>query len=98
MKIQPRRFDRKVREALEIQFNECGPKKGGINLDDGQYVKTKFWTPLFRHLRKKQSNVSNDRNATSNNSVTLQRSETLQRSLNGFNHLTSNHLTSDQFV
>ena len=25
----------KVREPLEIQLNECGPNKGGLNLDDG---------------------------------------------------------------
>ena len=76
LKVQPRRFDRKVREALEIQYYECGPKKGGMNLDDGQYVKTKFWTPLFKYLRNKQCDVSNDHTATSNNTVTLQRPPT----------------------
>ena len=51
LKIEPRKFERKVREALEIQRNQCGPKHGGMNLDDGQYVKTLFWTPLFKSLR-----------------------------------------------
>ena len=45
-------FDRKVREALEIELNQCGPKQGGMNLDDGHYVKTKFWTPFLDKLRK----------------------------------------------
>ena len=52
LKIEPKRFERKVREALEIQRNRCGPKQGGMNLDDGQYVKTQFWTPLFSFMRK----------------------------------------------
>jgi hypothetical protein len=53
VKVIYNKFDRKVREALEIQLNECGPKKGGMNLDEGQYVSTKFWIPFFDHLRKK---------------------------------------------
>ena len=53
-KVVSNRFDRKVREALEIQLNECGPKQGGMNLDDGDYVKTKFWIPFFDKLRKEK--------------------------------------------
>ena len=60
IKVEYNRFERKVREALEIQYHECGPKKGGMNLDDGQYVKTKFWTPLFKYLREKQIDANND--------------------------------------
>ena len=52
IKVIQNPFDRKVREALEIELNECGPKQGGMNLDEGQYVKTKFWTPFFKQLRK----------------------------------------------
>ena len=52
IKVERNRFDRKVREALEIQYHKCGPKDGGMNLDMGQYVKTLFWTPFFTHLRK----------------------------------------------
>ena len=44
-------FNRRVREALEIQRHDAGPKEGGINLDDGMYVKTKFWLPYFRNMR-----------------------------------------------
>ena len=51
LKIEPKRFERKVREALEIQHWRCGPQNGGLNLDDGQYVTTAFWTPMFQYLR-----------------------------------------------
>ena len=54
LKIEPKRFERKVREALEIQRWRCGPTSGGLNLDDGQYVTTKFWTPMFHYLRENQ--------------------------------------------
>ena len=59
LKVETKRFERKVREALEIQYHECGPKKGGMNLDDGQYVTTKFWTPYFKYLRKSKNDASN---------------------------------------
>ena len=31
LKIENNQFNHKVREALEIQVNECGPNKGEIN-------------------------------------------------------------------
>ena len=51
LKVEPKRFERKVREALEIQRLRCGPKNGGLNLDDGQYVTSQFWTPMLQFLR-----------------------------------------------
>ena len=54
VKIEGNKFNRKVREALEIQYNECRPSDGGMNLDDGQYVTTKFWTPFFKFLKNKK--------------------------------------------
>lgn len=51
LKVETNKFNRKVREALEIQYHKCGPENGGLNLDNGQYVKTKFWTPFFQFLR-----------------------------------------------
>ena len=73
LKVEKKRFDRKVRETLEIQSHKCGPEKGGMNLDNGSYVKTLFWTPFFTHLRKARTNrkpsnsmTSNETNATSN--------------------------------
>ena len=59
LKIESRRFERKVREALEIQRHRCGPKHGGMNLDEGQYLKSSFWTPLFAFLRRSAGDNSN---------------------------------------
>ena len=43
LKIEDRRFDRKLREALEIQFRETSPRnEHGLNQGDGQYVTTTF--------------------------------------------------------
>ena len=50
------KFDRKVRETLEIQKHDCHIKDGGMNPDKGQYVTTKFWIPLLHHLRKVEEN------------------------------------------
>ena len=58
VKVIYNRFDRKVREALEIQMNGCHIRDGGMNLDDGQYVNTKFWTPLFKDIRKNKVDVN----------------------------------------
>ena len=66
-------FNRKVREALEIQYHKCGPENHGMNLDNGSYVKTPFWTPFFASLKKSKRNRStsnnkslDETNATSN--------------------------------
>ena len=57
LKIENKRFDRKVREALEIQFQGTSPRsENGLNQDDGQYVTTKFWKPMLAHLREKSLN------------------------------------------
>ena len=73
LKTEGNRFDRKVREALEIQYYKCGPTNGGMNIDNGHYLKTLFWTPFFTNLRKSRktritsNNVpSSEANATSN--------------------------------
>ena len=50
------KFDRKVKETLEIQKYDCHIKDGGMNPDKGQYVTTKFWIPLLHHLRKVEEN------------------------------------------
>ena len=49
------RFDRKIREALEIQMHDCHYLDGGMNTDKGQYVETKFWVPLLKYVRKTQA-------------------------------------------
>ena len=55
IKIEPNNFNRKCRVALEMQFHKCTPSDGGLNLDDGQYVTTKFWKPLFQYMRNKKT-------------------------------------------
>lgn len=50
--VQPNKFLRKVREALEIQKHDCHTSYGGMNPDKGQYVTTKFWIPLMKYLKK----------------------------------------------
>ena len=32
--------------------------KGGVNLDDGRYVRTKFWIPLLHEMTKKEQEAS----------------------------------------
>ena len=53
IKIERNKFNRLVRESLEIQYHQSGPNEGNINQDDGKYVKTKFWVPMLRDLQKK---------------------------------------------
>jgi hypothetical protein len=55
LKISNHKFGRQVREALEIQYHQCGPRDGGMNLDDGRYLKTLFWTPMLKSLREKKN-------------------------------------------
>ena len=45
-------FERKVRESLEIQKYDCHIAQGGMNPDKGQYMKTNFWYPMLKHLKK----------------------------------------------
>ena len=54
LKTEERKFDRKVREALEIQLQQTSPHSDhGLNQDDGQYVTTSFWKPMLAHTRGK---------------------------------------------
>ena len=64
LKREARRFPRKVREALEIQYHNSEPENGGMNLDSGQYVTTNFWRPMLESLKK---NKKRPRDMTSNN-------------------------------
>ena len=59
LKIEHNTFNRKVGEALETQYHQCEPKYGGINLDTGKYVTTKFWMPFFEGLRNLKASMSN---------------------------------------
>ena len=57
--IETNKFQRKVREALEIQYYETAPKNNGLNQDDGKYVTTTFWKPFFSFLRNKNKKREN---------------------------------------
>ena len=52
--VEGRKFDREVRENLEIQKHGSGPKECGINQDDGRHVKTSFWIPMMRYLHRRE--------------------------------------------
>ena len=54
LKTESRHFERSVRETLEIQRNRSAPKFGGINQDEGQYVKTSFWMPFMDTITKEE--------------------------------------------
>ena len=72
IKVEHKIFDRKVREALEIQHQECGPSKGGTNLDNGQYVTTKFWTTFFKYLRNQRIHcIADNADTIASNVVTV---------------------------
>ena len=74
LKVSSNRFEREVREALEIQLHQCGPQRGGMNLDDGRHVTTKFWTPFFQSLRRKNfSKNKNDLSSNVNSNIALER-------------------------
>ena len=49
--VEPVWFRRKVREALEIRRLQTGPNDtNGINKDNGDYVTTSTWKPLFNQI------------------------------------------------
>ena len=54
LKTENRHFERSVRESLEIQRHRSAPKFGGMNQDDGQYVKTSFWMPFMDTITKEE--------------------------------------------
>ena len=63
LSIENNNFQRKVREALEIQYHETAPNfNNGMNQDDGKYVTTRFWKPFFSYLKnangKRENNVA----------------------------------------
>ena len=49
--VEPVWYRRKVREALEIRRLKTGPNdEHGINKDNGDYVTTNTWDPLFNQI------------------------------------------------
>ena len=68
--VMHKTFERKVRESLEIQKHDCHVSQGGMNPDRGQYMKTNFWYPMLKFLKKTEekqesgymtSNLTSDR-------------------------------------
>ena len=59
------KFERKIRETLEIQKHDCFKDDGGMNPDRGKYVTTKFWYPLLKYLKKTEKNKSTNGNDVS---------------------------------
>jgi hypothetical protein len=59
--VIPERFKRKVRETLEIQKYDCHVQDGGMNPDKGQYVKTNFWYPMLKYLKRIEETQRNGR-------------------------------------
>ena len=53
--VEHRKFERTIREALEIQRNRSAPRYKGINLDDGQYLKNTFWMPFMDKITKEEN-------------------------------------------
>ena len=51
-----KKFDRKVRESLEIQKHDCHIDHRGMNPDKGQYLKKNFWYPMLKYLKKSEEN------------------------------------------
>ena len=65
--VEPVWYRRKVREALEICRLKTGPNDAhGINKDNGDYVTTKTWNPLFNQINSdSRANVKTFESMTS---------------------------------
>ena len=59
LKVDERMFKRKVREAYEIQLQVTSPhSENSLNQDNGQYVTTRFWKPMFSYLCVKTARLT----------------------------------------
>ena len=81
IKVEYNTFDRRIREALEIQKHGAGPKEGGINKDEGMYVKTKFWLPFLKELQKE------DRKREQERTINIRQNEELTSNNDGDNNI-----------
>ena len=63
--VEHRKFERGVRESLEIQRHRSAPKFGGINLDDGQFLNNTFWMPFMDFITKEETERRNRRQISS---------------------------------
>ena len=53
LKVETITFERKIREAIEIQYYQTGPRDGGMNQDDGNYMTKSFWKPMLQYVNTK---------------------------------------------
>ena len=51
LKVERRAFERKIGEVIEIQYYQTGPRDGGMNQDDGNYMT--FWRPMLQYVKVK---------------------------------------------
>ena len=63
LKVEAGYFNRKVREALEIQKHNSFTQ--GCNQDEGNYVDHKFWLPMIKEIEKKEIRTNNWRQSQS---------------------------------
>ena len=69
VKVIHGKFERSVRESLEIQKYRSSVRFGGMNVDDGGYLKTTFWVPFMDLIHKEQQEKERQR-VTSNANLT----------------------------
>ena len=66
---------------MEIQKHGAGPKEGGINKDEGMYVKTKFWVPFLKELQKE------DRKREQERTINIRQNEEITSNNDGDNNI-----------
>ena len=59
LKTENRHFERSVRESLKIKQHRSAPKFGGMNQDDGHYMKTSFWMLFMDTIMKEEREREN---------------------------------------
>ena len=52
LKVETITFERKIREAIDIQYYQTGARDGGVN-QDGGYMTTSFWKPMLQYVKTK---------------------------------------------
>ena len=57
IKVEPNYYERKIREALEIQRNDT--VRNGCNQDASQYMNNEFWLPIYKKTAMNEININN---------------------------------------
>ena len=54
LKVELKAFERKIREAIETQYYQTGPRDGGMHhQDDGDCITTTFGKPMLQYVKTK---------------------------------------------